>query len=101
MGEKNVLQQTVNDLISIAAEADISIAFESDSNQEVKNLQYRLDEKDAVIKSLENQLDILKKVASDENLHKEVIEELNVRIFLLQSKLSSHEAYFDELKVKD
>ena len=109
--EKKVLQKTVNDLISIAAEADISIAVEPDVSidltdlsadflQEVTSLQSELEEKNAFITSLKSELSSLKQNVTEEGLQKETIAEMNVQIFLLQSKLSSHEAYFDELNAK-
>jgi predicted RNase H-like nuclease (RuvC/YqgF family) len=109
--EKKVLQKTVNDLISIAAEADISIVVEpdvsidltdlsSDFLQEVTSLQSELEEKNTFITSLKTELSSLKQNVTKEGLQKEAIEEMNVQIFLLQSKLSSHEAYFDELNAK-
>ena len=109
--EKKVLQKTVNDLISIAAEADISIAVEPDVSidltdlsadflQEVTSLQSELEEKNTLITSLKSELSSLKEKVTEEGLQKETIAEMNVQIFLLQSKLSSHEAYFDELNAK-
>ena len=109
--EKKVLQKTVNDLISIAAEADITISVDPDVSmdltdlsadflQEVTSLQSELEEKNAFITSLKNELSSLKQNVAEEGLQKEVIAEMNVEIFLLQSKLSSHEAYFDELNAK-
>ena len=109
--EKKVLQKTVNDLISIAAEADISIAVEPDVSidltdlsadflQEVTSLQSELEQKNTFIASLKNELSSLKQNVAKEGVQKEAIEEMNVQIFLLQSKLSSHEAYFDELNAK-
>ena len=109
--EKKVLQKTVNDLISIAAEADITISVDPDVSmdltdlsadflQEVTSLQSELEEKNAFITSLKNELSSLKQNVAEEGLQKEVIAEMNVQIFLLQSKLSSHEAYFDELNAK-
>ena len=109
--EKKVLQKTVNDLISIAAEADISIAVEPDVSidltdlsadflQEVTSLQSELEEKNTLITSLKSELSRLKQNVTEEGLQKETIAEMNVQIFLLQSKLSSHEAYFDELNAK-
>merc|ERR1712156_378421 len=91
--EKIVLQKTMNDLISIAAS-------ESDSAQEILNLQKELSEKNVDVADLKRQLDGLREKVSDQDLHKELVDELNVEIFLLRSKLSSHEVYLDEMKVK-
>ena len=104
--EKKVLQQTVNDLISIAAEAnmtiaaepDVSINVESDFSEEIGNLQHELEEKNNAIGTLRSRLADLQQKVTVEDQQKEVLEEMNCQIFLLRSKLSSHETSFDELK---
>merc|ERR1739838_362652 len=116
--EKIVLQQTVNDLISIAAEADITISVDPDisisnadnsiSNvtlidefsDEIENLEQELAEKNNAIVNFRSQLADLQQEVKFGDQQKEKLEENNCQIFLLQSKLSSHEMCFKELKEK-
>ena len=90
--EKKDILETMNDLVTIAAESDLS--------QEVETLQRKFEESNTVITNLENQLTHLKQKISDHDLEKENFDIMSVQVFLLQSKLSSHEAFFDELKIK-
>ena len=79
--EKRVLQQTMNDLISIAVE--------SETSTDIINLKNELGEKKEVVANLECQLNGLKQKVVDQ-------EDMEVMNFLLRSKLNSHEAAFEE-----
>ena len=86
--------------MTIAAEPDVSINVESDFSEEIGNLQHELEEKNNAIGTLRSRLADLQQKVTVEDQQKEVLEEMNCQIFLLRSKLSSHETYFDELKKK-
>merc|ERR1711937_411436 len=93
--EKMVLQQTMNDLISIATDKALEssiLAAESDASEEISNLQIELDEKSQVISNLEKKLIELK------NEDQEKVDEMEVKNFILQSKLSSHEVTYQDQK---
>merc|ERR1712241_1533288 len=72
--EKMVLQQTMNDLISIATDKALEssiLAAESDSSEEISNLQIELDEKSQVISNLEKKLIELKNEIQEKHLDQE------------------------------
>merc|ERR1711937_58168 len=99
--EKMVLQQTMNDLISIATDKALEssiLAAESDASEEISNLQHELDEKSQVISNLEKKLIELKNEIQEKDLDQEKFDEMEVKNFILQSKLSSHEVTYQEQK---
>merc|ERR1712212_1082938 len=77
--EKMVLQQTMNDLISIATDKALEssiLAAESDSTEEISSLQLEFDGKTDVISKLENQLADLTKKVQKKDLDQEKFDEM-------------------------
>merc|ERR1712173_446454 len=74
------------------------LAAESDASEEISNLQLELDEKSQVISNLEKKLIELKNEIQEKDLDQEKFDEMEVKNFILQSKLSSHEITYQEQK---
>merc|ERR1712025_177074 len=101
--EKMVLQKTMDDLViftfdySTEKEKSLIVA-ESESTKEILDLQQELEQKSSVISNLKTQIAHLKGKVQEQDLDKEKIDEMTVQIFLLESKLSSHEITYQEQK---
>merc|ERR1712173_459123 len=74
------------------------LAAESDASEEISNLQLELDEKSKVISNLEKKLIELKNEVKEKDLDQEKFDEMEVKNFILQSKLSSHEVTYQVQK---